>query len=96
MKHTDGGGWNIVGGQLKPNYSVSTITSPLIVDRGHISAISKGKIFFEKKKGFFISLCSHTTHVPSVDLFQKMAKASENTSKDLARKKKTIACTYIT
>ena len=50
MKRTDGGGYNIVGGQLKPNYSVSTITSPPIVDRGHISAISKGKIFFQEKE----------------------------------------------
>ena len=87
MKRTDGGDWKIVAGQLKPNYSVSTTTSSPIVDHDHISAIPKGK-FFEKKKGFCISLCSHTTHVPSVDLCQQMAKASENTSKDLARGKK--------
>ena len=77
MKRTDGGGYNIVGGQLKPNYSVSTITSPPIVDRGHISAISKGKFFSRKRKGSVFP----SVHIPRmsqvwiyVNKWQKLQK----------------------
>ena len=60
MKHTDGGSQKIVAGQLRPNYSVSTITSLPIVDHEHISAISKGKIFFqEKERVLYFSLFTY-------------------------------------
>ena len=71
MKRTDGGGYNIVGGQLKPNYSVSTITSPPIVDRGHISAISKGKIFFLRKRKGSVFPSVHVPRMSQVWIYVK-------------------------